>query len=1436
MQGATARVAQALPETAGTGPAGGAAAGSSTRRAALRLTPILWTVFAVLAIGMLAWIASVSRAVSTGADRRNQIELGLATAGLEQFGGTIATLAQAHFVPGRVHRLLPAERDYQERWTHRVWIRHPSLDEFKLVYRITDKSGCEALRADITAAEGVLPFVANYNGGSDRFLKIVGHFPLRRIWAADTGANGPMAGAPLARYVETLTSDPGVAATADSVVCYAAGISLGRLLAPERSAARFASIMILDSKRDVVAQAGPERLPLRSFAGVAPDTSAMVQLVAATAGKAAAPRPEPRVVDRLDPVSVEIAGRTYTAYVRPLVDNGELDACRLAGSAGVRARGDCLVVGLVPRNTVWRQVLDLPRAIGVVLGLATLMLITLMPVLRLILLGPGEAIGRAEAVAVVLGVPAFASIATLALLFAVDLGLSRETAHQVALKLARDAAKVADAELGAARQFLASPAMRATLPAAAAPPTVDPVAARQPEPICRTYADFEAARPDPAKPARSGPVAANNPSSIIVPKVNLPLIDAAVTVNQDGNQLPGTVVRACRSYIGGRANVSARDYFVRLRQHETDDPRRNGHDIEYDHVTSMQDGVPKAILAMPHGAVTGAPEARRDRTYLVGSTVVPAFTAPVLPPMYSLMVIDARSETLPVLVHSVPGRASGERFASSIQNAGEARRQLRGQVGGGTGASPAGEGPHADFRAHYDGAARRFVGVPIGETGWVALISYAEADADDLAARGAFQALRLWAMFSILSVLLWIGWLLATGRRGWPRLWPQRDKEDDYARLTRLFAILAAAGALVVVLLPRAGAAGFGLAVVLGLAIRLGAAVLLHRGLESRPRFGAPAGALRPATERAYRRMLFALMLCLSVVPMAAFWRDAHSHVAGQMRAEAMTALTGRDGTVPANLQLLSRLYWAMARTAPSEPVVSAHFGVSLAGKPIETRADDGFFSGIVDDILDEPASGRAQACTERPEAPGLVTLCGSWEKPLGLSTRLPGLFSVDHWYEVLFAGLIFAAALGGAAWLLVQRVLTALTGFGIPLEAFRTPTLWLGDLWPKGQQPARPKGALTLNRKSLLVNAPYIILPMLKRSGRVVRRYNIADHETLAASQPGAITEGEVLVFTGLELVLADPRRRIEALELLERAAAGLALLGVGTTTRLLILSEAAPLERIIDAFERDQRRDGIDTHRENLRWSRLFEDFATFGFAPNCMVGSPRRAQRMKKLGVDPDNLAGVEAVLEEARWLPARVVNGAIGEEPFFDDEYLRAAVLPIDEAVYQNVYEPRLIAWAVGRQFPGPIAARAHFRNQIIEHYQKVWSSSTHGEHLVLHHLAHGRFVNIGSALAFAALVRRGLVVLDPEPRLLNQSFGMFIRQAEKLDTIRGWQKALPPGTWVKARLPLFATIGIAVALLAAALALSGEDATSLLPVLAAGVPALLAALQRALARQ
>ena len=1445
---------------------------SSRRRSRLwsNWLPVLLALLAFLLVGLLVWAVPVGRTVISGTDRRNQTDLAIAAAGLEQWSAAVAGLARANFINGLAVKLPDSERDYSDGWRYRSWLRHPALDEFKITYVVTSDEQCQKIARGIEAREGMLPFVANFNDGNAGFLKIVDSFPLQQLRNDDQRTAGT---ADNSAYLKTIDAAAGPV-KADDVVCFSAGIPIDRLLSIDKAARGFSNLLIIDARDRVAVQIGADRLPVKSLAGMVPETSVLARTLAVSTGQnATATPPAPRVADSLKPVDIDIGGRSYIAYIRPLSPPPSFNACRPPPAPGqgqtvVTTTGTtantvtltpgtgnsdpgpasakppanaCLLVAFMPRATLLRQVVDFPLVVLVLVGIGVVAFIALVPSLRLVLLGPGEAIGRAEAIGVALGLPAVASMLTLALLLAVDVGRHRAAADDRADVIVESAARAA---AGQVRKAVAMVDLAGRAPSAAAfppvVPTLDGIAGPE------TVPARQWPRPKPRPGLDADPKPQTWPAGFCRDwgTSGLPVINSAGLIDEDGRQLAGSRTVACRDYFGGRTNVSARNYFLRL---------RNGHPSLMDgtsplpgsnkpyviaQVSALQDGVSKTVIAMKTGlADTDATHREQGRTgvYVVGTATLTTVIAPVLPPGFNLMIVDTRDDALPVLLHTTPGRSGTERLSAMVRNPDGVREQLRRLHLPAT--AP---GKPTEFQSYYDGADRHFVAAPISGTRWVAVVHYSVADIDRESADTALHTLRSWAAFSILFTLPWVAWLAWKGSRGWPRLWPQQALTTRYRPLMWRFIMLAAVG---MVLILAFGAMAPAAALLTGLLARLLAAVDLHAtlGKPGKPNSERP---LCPETEQRYKLMLIALIACLSVVPMLGFWREAHEHTAEEYRTASFAALTGADGALESNRRMVERLRWAYgfdprpARSAgpirdPGRYGVALHPSATPPAPP--TATGDDAVSAVLDSAMGRAALPRVADCEPPTPTSGTaaeasaneIALCvnAAGGTPAGIAMPSPGWW--PGLWTVTLIGLAAIAAALTFNWLL-DRVLRSLAGFGVPLEAFAPPVLFVGDLWRK-PVPATiaDRQVVTLNRKSLLVNAPYIILPILRKGGVRLKTINVADMQV--AAEP--MVEGMVMVVTGIELVLADRDRRLRALHLLEQQCTALARLGVDTGSRLLILSEAAPLERILDAFERDEARTTVDADRENLRWSRLFEDFATYNFRQSQLTGSSKLPALIDAAAPEADQRSIIAAACAELRWLPQRVAGGAIGRELRLPDDVLGEAIVPIPDQKFQDCFEEPIVTWAAKRAFTSKAAVWSHVRNQCIEYYQKLWSSSTHAEHLVMHNLATGRFVNIGTALAFAALVRRGIIIFDPEPRLMNQSFAMFVRQAEKLDTIKLWKSDLPKGAWVMARLPIFALISVLVAGLAAAVALSGEDITSMLPVLAAGIPALIAATQR-----
>jgi hypothetical protein len=79
--------------------------------------------------------------------------------------------------------------------------------------------------------------------------------------------------------------------------------------------------------------------------------------------------------------------------------------------------------------------------------------------------------------------------------------------------------------------------------------------------------------------------------------------------------------------------------------------------------------------------------------------------------------------------------------------------------------------------------------------------------------------------------------------------------------------------------------------------------------------------------------------------------------------------------------------------------------------------------------------------------------------------------------------------------------------------------------------------------------------------------------------------------------------------------------------------------------------------------------------------------------------------------------------------------------------------------------------------------------------------------------------------------MNQSFALYLRQSERPDTLAKWKAAQPRSTWSAARLPLALLLPALLLLLVIGTAESGETLSTLFPLLAAGVPAVVSLLIR-----
>jgi hypothetical protein len=84
-------------------------------------------------------------------------------------------------------------------------------------------------------------------------------------------------------------------------------------------------------------------------------------------------------------------------------------------------------------------------------------------------------------------------------------------------------------------------------------------------------------------------------------------------------------------------------------------------------------------------------------------------------------------------------------------------------------------------------------------------------------------------------------------------------------------------------------------------------------------------------------------------------------------------------------------------------------------------------------------------------------------------------------------------------------------------------------------------------------------------------------------------------------------------------------------------------------------------------------------------------------------------------------------------------------------------------------------RTHPHLATVDHH-RTWKLCSRTERLLLYELARGRLANPRNTTVIEALLSRGLLTLDPWPKIADQSFEKFVRTAETTDEVAQWQEA------------------------------------------------------------
>ncbi|HEX8459082.1 MAG TPA: hypothetical protein VF656_17445 [Pyrinomonadaceae bacterium] len=120
-----------------------------------------------------------------------------------------------------------------------------------------------------------------------------------------------------------------------------------------------------------------------------------------------------------------------------------------------------------------------------------------------------------------------------------------------------------------------------------------------------------------------------------------------------------------------------------------------------------------------------------------------------------------------------------------------------------------------------------------------------------------------------------------------------------------------------------------------------------------------------------------------------------------------------------------------------------------------------------------------------------------------------------------------------------------------------------------------------------------------------------------------------------------------------------------------------------------------------------------------------------------------------------------------------------------------------------------------------YYKAIWATCTSDQKLTLYYLAQDRLISAKNA-EVRRLMRRGLIVRDPDVRLMNESFRQFVLSTVVPDEIGAFERT--GSSWSKLRLPLLLIlVGIALFLLVAHPELY-TSSMAVITALATGIPA------------
>lgn len=368
-------------------------------------------------------------------------------------------------------------------------------------------------------------------------------------------------------------------------------------------------------------------------------------------------------------------------------------------------------------------------------------------------------------------------------------------------------------------------------------------------------------------------------------------------------------------------------------------------------------------------------------------------------------------------------------------------------------------------------------------------------------------------------------------------------------------------------------------------------------------------------------------------------------------------------------------------------------------------------------------------------------------------------------WWMPVLWDVVSALVVLVVLMLLLTFIARHVTGIFLP---------WSGRFGPQSAHAPAPKPARGKDasepRHILLLQPNEESIAYVRRLGRACSRGNVREVDVAAGIlddlEP---TDGKetTWLLRRVDIAVLDENRRVALLRLLETLVAD-------PHAHVAAIGDVSPVYRIA----RPQAYPGpswprIDDH-ERLRWIDLFTHFH-------------------KVYSVDD-----VRSVFKRT--------DGGTRAQEVSDEPRIRS----LEELIYR---ETRAL-WPCLRPVRGILLDRLHADarmtdRDVIElvalhgevHFRKAWEYCTREERLALYHLAQGKLINMANHRLVEHLLRRGLVVFEPEPRIKSVSLMEFIRNAELPGRMEAWAAEAAEGLWQSVRVPFFVVLMLVVAWIA-----------------------------------